>query len=82
MDFNDTFLSYEHVVDSFPNYEIKCDVPDDKRNPPFRLVFEDVQESKENDDDSSELQTLPKTISVQSYDIQNRGPYLENKPKQ
>ncbi|XP_005185025.2 RNA helicase aquarius [Musca domestica] len=81
LDFNDTFLSYQHVLDSFPDYKLKCDVPEDKRLPPFRLVFEDVKEVDENGEsrDSSEES---KVISVQTYKIQNRGPYLENKPKQ
>ncbi|XP_075145338.1 RNA helicase aquarius [Haematobia irritans] len=84
LDFNDTFLSYEHVRDSFPHYELKCDVPEDKRQPPFRLVFEDIAPYKESDDveGDSEMFEPAKVINVETYKIQNRGPYLENKPKQ
>lgn len=80
LDFNDTFLSYQHVVDSFPHYQLKCDIPEDKLLPPFRLVFEDVPQVKNGVDDK-ELSEMSKAMTVQSYKIQNRGPYLENKPK-
>lgn len=86
MDFNDTFLSYQHIVESFPDYEIKCDVAEEQRNAPFRLIFEDVPEKKEDSEESSdykeEEQQLTKSIVVQPYKFENRGPYLGNKPKQ
>lgn len=85
MDFNDTFLSYKHVVESFPDYEIKCDIPEDERTTPFRLVFEDAAEEEDKSEETSEnikVQKLTKSIVVKPYKFENRGPYLGNKPKQ
>lgn len=37
MDFNDTFLSLDHLRESFPNHEIKVKTDDPKKLvPPFR----------------------------------------------
>ncbi|CAI4223582.1 unnamed protein product [Auanema sp. JU1783] len=41
LDFNDTFLSYDHVKTSFPGYEI---VPKTENPlPPYRLTFKDLE---------------------------------------
>ncbi|XP_023293066.2 RNA helicase aquarius [Lucilia cuprina] len=85
LDFNDTFLSYQHIVESFPDYEIKCNVAEEQRSALFRLIFEDVAEKKDESEEASEdkqEQQLSKSIVVQPYKFENRGPYLGNKPKQ
>ena len=84
LDFNDTFLDYQHIVDSFPQYEVKLNCDDPKMvKRPFRLTFGDVSipkddESEEND--KSE-EVLEKVISVNPYVIPKRGPYEYNEPK-
>ena len=86
LDFNDTFLDYEHLVKSFPDYELKCQVDKDKCKTPFRLTFEDVAEQKaasETEDDNVEMtNVLSKSIIVKPYEFESRGPYIINKPKQ
>ena len=40
VDFNDTFLSFEHLKESFPEHEIKTSEQDkEKLVPPFRSVL-------------------------------------------
>jgi len=47
LDFNDTFLSFQHLRDSFPGYDVKVNVPEDQLQPPFKLTFdEEVTEEK------------------------------------
>lgn len=84
MDFNDTFLSYDHIVESFPDHKIKCEAPEAERNAPFRLIFEDLVEKSdlENTVEKSQEPQITKSIVVQPYKLENRGPYLGNKPKQ
>ncbi|XP_037896069.1 RNA helicase aquarius [Glossina fuscipes] len=84
LDFNDTFLSYEHLSKSFPNCEIECDRPEVQRNPPFRLVFKNNASPPEGEgEDREESITSPiSTISVMPYQFETRGPYIGNKPKQ
>ncbi|KAK6049268.1 hypothetical protein COOONC_13227, partial [Cooperia oncophora] len=42
LDFNDTFLSFEHLKESFPGYQIEATVEEDKMIPPFQLTFKDL----------------------------------------
>ena len=71
LDFNDTFLSFQHLRDSFPGYEVKVNVPEDQLVPPFKLTFdEEVTEDKPK-----------KSILAQPYKGLNRGPYPQNEPK-
>lgn len=85
LDFNDTFLDYQHVVDSFPNYEVKlnCQNPN-LVNRPFRLTFGDVPIEHNSDDEEEENgkeEKLEKVITVEPYVIPKRGPYEYNEPK-
>ncbi|KAH8294727.1 hypothetical protein KR018_002206 [Drosophila ironensis] len=87
LEFNDTFLNCKHVEASFPGYELKWDVPEEQRVPPYRLVFEDVPVAAESDEEKSEDMDekkveLTKSIQVQSYKFEGRGPYPSDKPKQ
>ncbi|EDV30219.2 uncharacterized protein Dana_GF23169 [Drosophila ananassae] len=84
LEFNDTFLDYKHLEDSFPGYELKCSVGVEQRMPPYRLIFEDVPvqcESDEEDQIQKKVE-LSKSIAVQPYKYEARGPYPRNKPKQ
>lgn len=87
LEFNDTFLDYQHLVASFPTYTMKCELPEERRLPPYRLIFEDVQLHKESDDEEKdekvkEEPALTKSIVVQPYKYEARGPYPSDKPKQ
>ncbi|XP_030376024.1 RNA helicase aquarius [Scaptodrosophila lebanonensis] len=85
LQFNDTFLDYDHLASSFPTYEIKCEAPDEARVPPYRLIFEDVPE-KRNSDEEEDNEELPeatsKSIIVEPYKYDARGPYPSDRPKQ
>lgn len=58
LDFNDTFLDFEHLKSSFPGKQIQCDI----ENPvaPFRLTFNDLvaQHGKENVDNSIRVECV------------------------
>ncbi|XP_052836457.1 RNA helicase aquarius [Drosophila gunungcola] len=85
LEFNDTFLDYKHLEASFPTYTLKCEVSEEKRLPPYRLIFEDVPIHKESDEeecDDKVEQELTKSIVVQPYKYEARGPYPSDKPKQ
>ncbi|XP_035388468.1 RNA helicase aquarius isoform X2 [Electrophorus electricus] len=83
LDFNDTFLSIDHLKSCFPSYMISVTVEDpDKQVPPFRIKFPvqnakgkrrktDIEEQKEGDC----------TLIVDPHVIPNRGPYPYNQPK-
>ncbi|CAI5452967.1 unnamed protein product [Caenorhabditis angaria] len=46
LDFNDTFVSYEHAANSFPGYKIVCTEEDKaKQVPPFRVKFQDLEKN-------------------------------------
>ena len=45
LNFNDTFLDFDHLRHSFPKHEVKVDVPEAELLPPFKITFhEDVDE--------------------------------------
>ncbi|XP_036302624.1 RNA helicase aquarius isoform X1 [Pipistrellus kuhlii] len=85
LDFNDTFLSIEHLKASFPGLNVKVTVDDPALQiPPFRITFP-VRSGKGKkrkdvdgeDEDSEEA----KTLIVEPHVIPNRGPYPYNQPK-
>ncbi|XP_059617588.1 RNA helicase aquarius [Phlebotomus argentipes] len=81
LDFNDTFLEIEHLKESFPGYDIN--LKGEKLIRPFRITFENVPEESEDDDEKMQDDSgdLSKTITVESYVIPSRGPYVYNEPK-
>ncbi|KAM6460193.1 RNA helicase aquarius [Liasis olivaceus] len=83
LDFNDTFLSIDHLKASFPGYSIKVTVEDQALQiPPFRITFpvrsETGKKRKESDEESTESS---KILIVEPHVIPNRGPYPYNQPK-
>ena len=82
LDFNDTFLDIAHVKKSFPGYkvQVRCE-ESTKIQRPFRLVFDDVPEIKDSDNEEDEEMDLPKVIHVEPYVFPRRGPYQYNEPK-
>lgn len=85
LDFNDTFLSIEHLKASFPGHNVKVTVSDPALQiPPFRITFpvRSGKGKKRKDADGEEDDTEEaKTLIVEPHVIPNRGPYPYNQPK-
>lgn len=77
LDFNDTFLEFDHLKESFPGYTIvgKESVT---LEPPFKLTFEDQKTTKRTADEEVKES---KIIHVEPYVIPNRGPYPYTVPR-
>ena len=83
LDFNDTFLSLDHLKASFPQYEVQCTTEDpEKQVPPFKLTFpEEGSPQKRKHPDNDDGEADKRTVIVEPYTIPNRGPYPYNQPK-
>uniref|UniRef100_A0A5F9C7S8 RNA helicase aquarius n=1 Tax=Oryctolagus cuniculus TaxID=9986 RepID=A0A5F9C7S8_RABIT len=85
LDFNDTFLSIEHLKASFPGHNVKVTVDDPALQiPPFRITFpvRSGRGKKRKDADGEDEDTEEaKTLIVEPHVIPNRGPYPYNQPK-
>ena len=85
LDFNDTFLSIEHLKASFPGHNVKVTVDDPALQiPPFRITFpvRSGKGKKRKDADGEDEDTEEaKTLIVEPHVIPNRGPYPYNQPK-
>ncbi|CAG8451805.1 2657_t:CDS:10 [Dentiscutata heterogama] len=81
IDFRDTFLDYDHLVESFPGKEI---VPMEGYEapfpPPYVLQFPESLNAN-NSTDSSDSKQDENTIMVRTYSIPNMGPYPFNLPR-
>ncbi|XP_028852048.1 RNA helicase aquarius isoform X1 [Denticeps clupeoides] len=87
LDFNDTFLSLEHLRACFPDYAVKVKVDDPALHiPPFRITFpvSNVKGKKrkaEDGEDNKEKREEGRILLVEPHVIPNRGPYPYNQPK-
>ncbi|CAG8690002.1 1367_t:CDS:10, partial [Gigaspora rosea] len=72
IDFRDTFLNYEHLVESFPEKGYEAPFP-----PPYVLQFPESS----NANNSTDPKQDENTIMVRTYSIPNMGPYPFNLPK-
>ncbi|RMC00403.1 hypothetical protein DUI87_23011 [Hirundo rustica rustica] len=84
LDFNDTFLSIDHLKASFPGYNVKVTVDNpDLHVPPFRITFpmKGGKGTKRKEDGNEENPEEAKTLIVEPHVIPNRGPYPYNQPK-
>ncbi|XP_006274043.1 RNA helicase aquarius [Alligator mississippiensis] len=85
LDFNDTFLSIDHLKASFPDYNIKVTVDNPALQiPPFRITFpvRGSRGKKRKEEDGNEEKTEEaKTLIIEPHIIPNRGPYPYNQPK-
>eukprot|EP00066_Takifugu_rubripes_P001547 XP_003962796.1 PREDICTED: intron-binding protein aquarius [Takifugu rubripes] len=86
LDFNDTFLSLDHLRLCFPDHTIKVT----EENPelqvsPFRITFPISNKTdkgkKRKADDGDSAKDEEKTLIVEPYVTPNRGPYPYNQPK-
>lgn len=90
LDFNDTFLSLEHVKQCFPGHKIICRGDAQTMDKPFRLSFGGVKERDSGDEEASDEEDEKmdtedqekNAIKVETYSIPRRGPYVCNAPKQ
>ncbi|XP_009977547.1 PREDICTED: intron-binding protein aquarius, partial [Tauraco erythrolophus] len=85
LDFNDTFLSIDHLKASFPGYDIKVTIDDPVLQiPPFRITFPikgGKGKKRKEEDRNEEKPEEAKTLIVEPHVIPNRGPYPYNQPK-
>ena len=88
LDFNDTFLEFDHLKESFPDHQIETNGIDDPSQlvAPFRLTFNQVlkekgKRSETKDADGGAEPSAKPTILVEPHVIANRGPYPFNEPK-
>ncbi|KAK2517184.1 Aqr [Columba livia] len=85
LDFNDTFLSIDHLKASFPGYHIKVTVDNPLLQiPPFRITFPikgGKGKKRKEEDENGEKPEEAKTLIVEPHVIPNRGPYPYNQPK-
>ncbi|CAG10389.1 unnamed protein product [Tetraodon nigroviridis] len=88
LDFNDTFLSLDHLRSCFPEHTIKVT----EENPelqvsPFRITFpisnkmDKGKKRKADDEGDVTNKEGEKTLIVEPYVTPNRGPYPYNQPK-
>ncbi|KAJ6667340.1 hypothetical protein lerEdw1_017318 [Lerista edwardsae] len=84
LDFNDTFLSIDHLKASFPGYNIKVTTDNlALQIPPFRITFPVCSNAgkKRKESEIDEKVEDSKTLIVEPHVIPNRGPYPYNQPK-
>ncbi|KAM3718101.1 RNA helicase aquarius [Dirofilaria immitis] len=77
VDFCDTFLSYKHLISSFPNTKIVgTTTKDENLVPPFKLTFKELE--PQHDLEPSVRDT---SIVVEPHVIPSRGPYPHVEPR-
>ncbi|VDD93074.1 unnamed protein product [Enterobius vermicularis] len=76
MDFCDTFLSYDHLVASFPEHKIIPSNGTQELAPPFRLTFKELEPQHGLEDAEQD-----KSIVVEPYVVPSRGPYPHVEPR-
>ncbi|XP_071786990.1 RNA helicase aquarius-like [Asterias amurensis] len=84
LNWNDTFLSLDHLKAGFPGHDIKVTATDPaKQKPPFRITFPVTSGGggKKRKKAEEEKETEKKELVVEPHVIPNRGPYPYNQPK-
>ncbi|THC95772.1 hypothetical protein EYZ11_004769 [Aspergillus tanneri] len=90
VDFRDTFLNWQHLVESFPGTTIE---PSGEQTstfgPPYVLEYSEPAQpqpatnasKKRRRDQAEKQEAAPKTLRVSTYKPPNRGPYPVDAPK-
>ena len=89
VDLRDTFLNWNHLVESLPDKTIESDTgqiaPFD---PPYVLhtpmqasAPTPLQSKKRRKDDKDNVSVAPELVKVSTYKPENNGPYIEDTPK-
>lgn len=73
IDFRDTFIDQDHILESFPNAE-DIEIPDDLERP-FRLEFKNAGKGEAG-------KRPPENVLATAYKLPNMGPYPECQPSQ
>ncbi|XP_073783162.1 RNA helicase aquarius isoform X2 [Danio rerio] len=84
LDFNDTFLSIQHLRSCFPEHTVKVTEEDPARQmPPFRIHFpvQSVKGKKRKADEEAAPGEEEQVLLVEPHVTPNRGPYPYNQPK-
>eukprot|EP00736_Rhodelphis_marinus_P000969 Rmarinus@m.28958 len=92
LDFNDTFLSWQHLVSCFPDTPVRFSCEDEsQRLPPFRLRFVEGKADpapapadaagKKKKAPAEPAKTVLKEIIAEPYVLENKGPYPEDKAR-
>ncbi|KAI8377897.1 aquarius, isoform CRA_c [Radiomyces spectabilis] len=88
LNFRDTFLDYDHIVQSFPDKKVQP-APDAQTplEPPFIIDFLENEAAEEKPKKKSKKAAAekqaasPETLQVSSYTLPNQGPYPQDVPK-
>ncbi|KAG4302147.1 hypothetical protein PCK1_001419 [Pneumocystis canis] len=85
LSFVDTFLDWTHLLESFPNKNvklIKCENQDATPNPPYRIYRKYPQSLNNSQVLNNESEnTNEDSLFVETYSLPNFGPYPENQRK-
>uniref|UniRef100_A0A673JQJ0 RNA helicase aquarius n=1 Tax=Sinocyclocheilus rhinocerous TaxID=307959 RepID=A0A673JQJ0_9TELE len=81
LDFNDTFLSIEHLKSCFPNHTVKVTEEDPARQVPIRFPAQNAKGKKRKANEEEKPDEEDLTLVVEPHVIPNRGPYPYNQPK-
>merc|ERR1719249_150154 len=81
LNFNDTFLNFDHPRESFPNYEVRVGEHVGKESllPPFKITFEDiVAKNNKRNEAGDDKAAIPHVLTVEPIVKEKRGPYPKN----
>merc|ERR1719210_1602308 len=86
LNFNDTFLDFDHLRASFPNHEVKVEgdfakAPAAEIVPPYKITFEDVNSLNKRQSAGDDKEQVAKVLTVEPVRAEPRGPYPQNEPK-
>ncbi|XP_005109242.1 RNA helicase aquarius [Aplysia californica] len=81
LDWNDTFLSLEHLKSSYHQHKMEVEGEPEKQVPPYRLTFQENSQEGKRGLESDENKEGSKVVKAVPHIIPNRGPYPYNMPK-
>ena len=88
IDFRDTFLDWQHLVESLPGRAVEPDANlDGSFGPPYVLEINESQHTdvrptkKRRRDGHTPVEVTPQVVKVSTYKSPNTGPYLYDKPQ-
>ncbi|KAI7863636.1 P-loop containing nucleoside triphosphate hydrolase protein [Spinellus fusiger] len=87
LNFRDTFLNWQHLLDSFPNKTVKpVNEMEEELSPPYVINFSEGASEEEAPKKKKKMKktvsSAPESFNVSTYKIPNMGPYPQNIPKQ
>ncbi|KAH7719949.1 DEAD box protein helicases superfamily protein (Aquarius) [Aphelenchoides avenae] len=76
VDFNDTFLSYEHLVEAFPEHKVICE--EEKPEPPFALTFKEFIPQHDVDEAQRDKSIVVSSRRKNRVSLFEHGQYRQN----